>query len=76
MVSESSVISGSKFSYELFGCELGFRLGREVIRRHDAKHRLATDSPNPRLGKNGRAPVPRLAQVRSKCQSLEFARAS
>jgi hypothetical protein len=36
----------------------GFRLGREVIWRHDAKHRLATDPPNPRLGENGRAPVP------------------
>jgi Eco29kI restriction endonuclease len=48
MVSESSVIRGSKFSYQLFGCQLGFRLGREVIWRHDAQHRRATDPPNPR----------------------------
>jgi hypothetical protein len=58
MVSESSVIGGSNFSDDLFGCKLRFRLGREVIWRHDAKHRLATDPPNPRLGENGRAPVP------------------
>jgi hypothetical protein len=65
MVSESSVIRGSKFSYQLFGCQLGFRLGREVIWRHDANHRLATDTPNPSLPGNGRAPVPRFAQVLS-----------
>jgi hypothetical protein len=29
-----------------------------------ASHRLAADTPNPRLGENGRAPVPRFAQVR------------
>jgi hypothetical protein len=40
------------------GCQLGFRLGCEIIRRHDAKHRLATDTPNQHLPDNGRAPVP------------------
>jgi hypothetical protein len=56
--------SGSKSSYQPFGCQLGFRLGGEVIWCHDASHRLAADPPNPRLGKNGRAPVSRFAQVR------------
>jgi hypothetical protein len=58
MVSELSVISGSKFSYQLFGCQLGFRLGRQVNWLHDAKHRLVTDTPNPSLPGDGRAPVP------------------
>jgi hypothetical protein len=40
-----SVIGGSKFSYDLFGCKLRFRLGREVIRRHDA----ATNTGQPNL---------------------------
>lgn len=67
-VSDSSdhrrIIGGSKFSYQPFGCQPGFRFGGEVIRCHDAKHRLAADPPNPRLGENGRAPMPRFAQVR------------
>jgi hypothetical protein len=54
----SSVIGGSKFSYELFGCKLRFCLEREVIWRHDAKHRVASDSIfGPRLGENSRAPA-------------------
>jgi hypothetical protein len=61
MVSEPSAISGSKFSYQLFGCQLGFRLGREAIWRHDATHPLATDTPNPHIRDNGRAPVSRFA---------------
>jgi hypothetical protein len=65
MASESAGIGGSKLSYELFGCKLRFRLGREVIWRHDAKHRIASDGIfGPRLGENGRTPVPRFAQVR------------
>jgi hypothetical protein len=43
MVSSLSVIGGSKFSYDLFGCKLRFRLGREVIWRHRAMHRVAPD---------------------------------
>jgi hypothetical protein len=54
---EQSVISGSKSSYEFFRCQLGFRLGREVIWRHDAAHPLATDTlANPHVRDNGRAP--------------------
>src|SRR5450755_1158077 len=65
MVLESSVISGSKSSYEFFCCQLGFRLGREIIWRYDAAHPLSTDTlANPHVRNNGRAPVPRFAQVR------------
>src|ERR1700681_2243599 len=61
VVLESSVISGSKSSYEFFRCELGLRLGSEVIRRHDAAHPLATAAlANPLVRDNGRAPVPGL----------------
>ena len=64
MVLESSVIRGSKFSYQLFRCQLGLRLGREVIWRHDATNRLATNFPSSPLRSDGRAPMPRFARVR------------
>jgi len=55
--------SGLKSCYQLFRCQLGFLLGREVIWRHDATHRLATDFPSSPLRSDGRAPVPRSARV-------------
>jgi hypothetical protein len=54
-------ISGSKVSLSTVRLPTGFRLGREVIWRHDATHPLATDTPNPHIRDNGCAPVPRFA---------------
>src|SRR5229473_5293782 len=63
MVSDSS-IGGSKFPYDLFGCKLCFRLGRVVIWRHRAMHRVAPDGTSSRcLANKGRSPVPRFALV-------------
>ena len=57
-------LSASKFSYELFGCDLGFRLGRILIWRHDTTHLVAPDdNPSADLPGNGRAPVPRLSLI-------------
>jgi hypothetical protein len=57
-------LGASKFSYEFFGCDLSFRLGRMVIWRHEATHLIAPDDgPSADLPSNGRAPMPRLSLI-------------
>jgi hypothetical protein len=55
------IVGRSESSYKFLCCKLGFCLGSEVVRRHDAAHPLATDTlANPHVRNNGRAPVPGL----------------
>jgi hypothetical protein len=53
-----------EFSDDFFGGKLGIRLGRKIIRGHDARYRLALDEGAglPMRG-YGRAPMPRPALV-------------
>jgi hypothetical protein len=54
----------SKSAYELLGCKLGFRLGRAIIWRHDATHRVVSvDNHSLYLRDNGRTPVSRFSLV-------------
>src|SRR6266852_1754679 len=53
-----------KFSDQLLGCKLSVRLGRVVIRCHDAAHLVAPDDrSSTALSGNGRPPAPRFALV-------------
>src|SRR5712664_2022848 len=53
-----------KFPDDFFGCKLGLRLGRVIIRRHEASCRLASDEKSGmRMRRYSRAPVPRSALV-------------
>jgi hypothetical protein len=63
--SPGSIIRGSKFPYELFGCKVGFRFGRAVVWRHDATNVIAAgyNSRGSLFSSDGCAPAPRLSFI-------------